>query len=197
MEQLELRALLFLALFVALMSPISSHATDCSRWSRFSSNEAYLQPLSVPASEIDDHLNGSMDLEGIEIAVDLDDDDLRLDVLSYPGDVTAVAALRVVFMIGRLTDESYDRLVLIDEGEPLFYISEADLRSVGCRFIWRRQGGENPIALMRDFYSDLHFFDTDLPVVRGLSGSLLGDTQRVLQANNEVVLPAWIVSAIE
>ncbi len=109
----------------------------------------------------------------------------------------AAAALRFVFMIGRLSDESYDRLVLMDEGEPLFYISEPDLRSVGCRFIWRRQGGENPIALMRDFYSNLYFFGTDQPVVRGLNGSLLGDTQRILQANNEVVLPSWIVSAIE
>jgi hypothetical protein len=192
-----MRALLVSALFTALILPEESHATDCSRWSRFPSNEAYLQPLSVSAAEIDGHLNGSMDLEGIEIAVDLDGGDLLLDVLSYPGDLTAAAALRVVFMIGRLSDESYDRLVLIDKGEHLFYINEPDLRSVGCRFIWRRQGGENPIALMRDFYSDLRFFDTDQPVVRGLSGSLLGDTQRVLQANNEVVLPAWIVSAID
>ena len=192
-----MRALLVSALFTALILPEESHATDCSRWSRFPSNEAYLQPLSVSAAEIDGHLNGSMDLEGIEIAVDLDGGDLLLDVLSYPGDLTAAAALRVVFMIGRLSDESYDRLVLIDKGEHLFYINEPDLRSVGCRFIWRRQGGENPIALMRDFYSDLRFFDTDQPVVRGLSGSLLGDTQRVLQANNEVVLPAWIVSALD
>lgn len=192
-----MRALLVSALFTALILPEESHATDCSRWSRSQSNEAYLQPLSVSAAEIDGHLNGSMDLEGIEIAVDLDGGDLLLDVLSYPGDLTAAAALRVVFMIGRLSDDSYERLVLIDKGEPLFYINEPDLRSVGCRFIWRRQGGENPIAWMRDFYSDLRFYDTDQPVVRGLSGSLLGDTQRVLQANNEVVLPAWIVSALD
>lgn len=100
-------------------------------------------------------------------------------------------------MIGRLSDESFERLVLVDGDQSLFYISEADLRSVGCRFIWRRQAGENPIALMRDFYSNLRDYDTDRPVVVGMNGSLLGDTQRVLTANNEVVLPAWIVSAIE
>jgi hypothetical protein len=197
LECFDLRALLVLTLFTALIAPVVSHATDCSRWPRFASNAAYLQPLSVSAAEIDDHLNGSTDLEGIEIAVNLNGHDLQLDVLSFPGDVTAAAALRVIFMIGRLSDESYDRLVLIDEEVPLFYISEADLRSVGCRFIWRQQRGENPNALMRDFYSNLYFHETDQPVVRGLNGSLLGDTQRVLQANNEVMLPAWIVSAIK
>lgn len=192
-----MRALFVPAVLALLLAPSASQATDCSRWPRFASSEAYLQPLSMPASDIDEHLNRSVDLEGIEIAAELVDRDLQLDVLYYPGGVTAAAALRVVFMIGRLSDESYDRLVLVDEGELLFYISEPDLRSVGCRFIWRRQAGENPIALMRDFYSNLYFFETDQPVVRGLNGSLLGDTQRVLQANNEVVLPAWIVSAIE
>jgi hypothetical protein len=192
-----MRPLFVPALLALLLDPSASQATDCSRWSRFESSEAYRQPLSVSASDIDDHLNGSVDLEGVDIAAELAGRDLQLDVLHYPGGVTAAAALRFVFMIGRLSDESYDRLVLMDEGEPLFYISEPDLRSVGCRFIWRRQGGENPIALMRDFYSNLYFFGTDQPVVRGLNGSLLGDTQRILQANNEVVLPSWIVSAIE
>ncbi|MBF9060723.1 hypothetical protein HKCCSP123_16200 [Rhodobacterales bacterium HKCCSP123] len=186
-----------LVMLACFLAPSVSQATDCSRWPQFASNEAYLQPLSIEAANTDDHLNGSNDLEGIIIAADLEGRDLQLDVLHYPGDVTAAAALRVIFMIGRLSDESYDRLVLIDEGERLFYIAEPDLRSVGCRFIWRRQAGENPIALMRDFYSNLYFVETDQAVVRGLNGSLLGDTQRVLQANNEVVLPAWILSAIE
>lgn len=192
-----MRALILLTVPALLLAPSASQATDCSRWPRFASSEAYLQPLSVSASDIDDHLNSSVDLEGIEIAAELAGRDLQLDVLHYPGGVTAAAALRVVFIIGRLSDESYDRLVLMDEGEPLFYISEPDLRSVGCRFIWRRQAGENPIALMRDFYSNLYNYENDQPVVRGLNGSLLGDTQRILQANNEVVLPAWIGSAIE
>lgn len=181
----------------ALIAPSSLFATDCSQWPNFGSRDDFLEPLSVPAKDLDDHLNGSADLEGIKIKTELAGRDLQLDVLYYPGTVSAAAALRVVFIIGRLSDESYDRLVLTDENRSLFYISEPDLRSVGCRFIWRSQVGENPIALMRDFYSDLRYFETDRLVVQGLTGSLIGDTQLVLQTNNEIVIPAWILSAVD
>lgn len=192
-----MKNILCLALFSFVVLSEASFATDCSRWPQFSSREPHLQPLSIPAAQIDVYLNGSPDMEGIEISANLIGRDLYVDVLHYPRTVTVAAALRVVFMIGRLSNESFDRLVLVDGDQALFYIAEPALRSVGCKFIWRQQGGENPIALMRDFYSALRHHDTDRVVVVGLNGSLLQDTQRVLQANNEVVLPAWIVSAID
>ena len=187
----------FLSTVAVLMSAHTAQATNCSEWSRFSSSEDYLKPLSVPADQIGPHLSASKWSEGIEFTSRRKGDEIWLDIASYPGTTTAAGGPRAIMMVGRLADESFDRLVLSEEGEGVFAISERDLRSVGCRFIWGRTGGENPIALLREMYPPMVWYENGQPLSTAWDGSLLGDSQRAILIGTEVIIPKWVMSAVQ
>ena len=170
---------------------------DCSAWSRFSSTEEYLEPLSVEAGKIGSHLSASEFSQGVEMRSEIRGDELWLDVEKYPGTTSAAIAPSLIMRVGRLADDSFQSLVLAHEGKGLFKIERDDLRKIGCRFIWGREGGENPIALMRELYQGLTYYETGAPLSRSFTGSLLGDTGLTMRLNNEVVLPAWILEDIK
>lgn len=172
-------------------------ARDCSEWPRFSSSQAYLQPLSVPASEIGDHLTASKWSDGIQVTSQRQGKDIWLDITHFPGTTTAAAGPRIIMMAGRLADESFSNLVLSDHGNGIFLISEPDIRSIGCRFIWGVEGGENPIALLREMYAKMVWFETHQPLSTRWNGSLLGDTMTATSINNDIVIPKWVMSAVK
>mgnify|MGYP006281628591 CR=1 FL=1 len=171
-------------------------ATDCSAWPRFASSEPYLKPLSVPAAEIGAHLTASSWSDGVEFSSEMRGRDLWLDITHFPGQTSAAAAPAAIMRTGRLADNSFDRLVLSHDGTGLFSINRGPLREIGCRFIWGREGGENPIALLRELYQQLSYYETGQSRGSGFNGSLLGDTHRALQLNNEVLLPAWVIEDV-
>ncbi len=174
----------------------SAALSDCSAWSKFSSKENYLEPLSVDAAQIGTHLNASKYSQGVILQSEIRGDELWVDVVKYPGTTSAAIAPSLIMRVGRLADDNFGSLVLAHEGKGLFKIQRDDLRTVGCRFIWGREGGENPIALMREMYQGLTYYQSGAPLSRSFTGSLLGDTGLTMRLNNEVVLPAWILEDI-
>jgi len=179
-----------------LLSATSAEATSCSSWPQFSSTEGYLEPLSVPAGKIGDHLSASPHMDELKFTSELRDTELWLDIVDLPGEATAAAVPRAIMMTGRLTDDSFDTLVLMDQGQGIFALSEPDLRAIGCQFIWGREGGQNPIALMRDLYRSMTDYPTGLPLSTAFNGSLMGDTMLAVRLNNEQLVPKWALSAL-
>lgn len=170
---------------------------DCSSWSRFSSHEKYLAPLSVPAGSIGAHLTASEWSEGVRFTSELRDGDIWLDITHFPGTTTAARASSVIMMVGRLADDTFDRLVLANGTKGLFVIEREPLREIGCQFIWGREGGQNPVALLRDLYQNMAYYETGQPLSTNFNGSLLGDSTLALRLNNEVMLPAWVLDDIQ
>lgn len=136
--------------------------------------------------------------EGIKFGIEVKPDELWIDVLEYPGEVTVAAASRILFIIGRIADGEFGSLVLADANEGLFRISEDDIRAIGCQFVWGDEGrGQNPIALLRDFADVLTYYDTERRVALPFNGSLLGDTSKAMAVLNEAVNPQWVLRTVE
>ncbi|SLN51925.1 hypothetical protein AQS8620_02250 [Aquimixticola soesokkakensis] len=172
-------------------------ATDCSAWPRFSASEPALAPLSVKAGNIGPHLSDSPHSDGVKLSSKLKGRDLWIDITAFPGTTSAVVAPRMVMQLGRLADESFDRVVLADDSEGLFTLTEPEVRMIGCQFIWGREGGQNPIALMREMYRAMRHYGSGAPITTAFTGRLLGDTSLAMQINNEIVLPKWVISAVQ
>lgn len=174
-----------------------AQAMDCSEWAHFSSSEEFLEPLSVPAKKIGKHLTSSEYSDGVVFSSRRKGKDVWLDIEKFPGTTTAIAGTRAIMMAGRLMDENFERLVLEDDGKPVFAISEPDLRAVGCQFIWAREGGQNPIALMRELYRAMVWYEDGRPMSAQWNGSLLGDTTLAASLSVDVLMPEWAMSAVE
>lgn len=189
-------SVLVLGLVLSLLSG-AVEATDCSRWKRFAASEPYLRPLSVPAADIGAHLTASVYSEGIEFVSTLRGTELWLDITRFPGATSAAGAPRAILHVGRLADEAFDTLVLADGQEGKFTITEPELRRLGCRFIWGREGGENPIALLREMYQVMRHYETGHLLSRRFTGHLLGDTSLAMDLNNTLLIPQWALSAVD
>ncbi len=48
---------------------------------------------------------------------------------------------------------------------------------------WGREGGQNPIALMRDLYKSMRHYETDQLITTHFKGLLLGDTDLALRGS--------------
>lgn len=182
--------------FTALIAPTAAFATDCTAWPRFAASEDYLKPLSLSPSEVAEALNASQYSSGLEVTTELRGRELWLDITLFPGDAPVVTGTAAIMKVGRLVDADFDQLVLSDDGTPIFSISEPVARELGCQFIWGREGGENPIHLMRILMKNLMRYETGQPLTTGFTGSLLGDTNLALSINNEVLAPEWALSAV-
>ena len=156
------------------------------------------EPNSIAVSELGNFLTTFPTAEGIKFEVEVKPDELWIDVLEYPGEVTVAAASRILFIIGRIADGEFGSLVLADAGEGLFRIPENDIRAIGCQFVWGVEGrGQNPIALLRQFADTLTYYDTGRRVALPFNGSLLGDTNKAMAVLNEAVNPQWVLRTVE
>lgn len=180
----------------AIFSPTLVYATDCSAWSRFSSTEEYLSPLSLKPNDLAVALNTSEYSSGLEVSIMQRGTELWLDITRFPGDAPVVTGTAAIMKVGRLLDADFEKIVLADNDTPLFFIEEPVLREIGCQFIWGREGGENPIHLMRILMKNLIRYETGQPVTTGFTGHLLGDTTLAMRINNEVLAPEWAMSAV-
>ncbi|WP_154667701.1 hypothetical protein [Leisingera caerulea] len=183
-----------LAAILATAAP--AFATGCDAWPQFSSNDPYLEPLSVPAKDVGEHLSDWEWSEGMQFTSRLHGSELWLDITHFPGNTTAAGVSRSVMHLGRVADEDFATLVLAEGDTGLFSISEPELRAIGCQFIWGKEGGQNPIALLRELYKALRHYETGAPLSSGFTGHLLGDSTLALELNNKIVLPQWAMSAV-
>lgn len=186
----------FLALY-ALASPGPAYATDCSAWPEFQTTEPDLAPQSIDLSTLQNVLNAGDEAEGMIFEFKKVDGDVWMDIGYVPGEASALAGLRTAFMTFRLLSDDFDEFVFSDGETGLYKIPEPTAREIGCQFIWGREGGQNPIYLMRVFYQNLLNFEDGQLAVVGFNGSLMGDTNLAMTFNNEVFVKKWLLTALE
>ncbi len=183
--------------FITMVFSATANATSCLNWPRFFSTEDYLEPLSIDVSQVGSFFSTYVHSEGIQFASEMRGNELWVDITKYPGTTTAAGALRAIMQMGRLVSDDFDTLVLADDGVGLFAISEPKLRDIGCQFIWGRKGGQNPIALMRDLFQGMEYYETRQPLSTRWNGSLLGDSNLAVTLNNEVLVPEWVLNSVK
>ncbi|RVO43472.1 hypothetical protein CN093_03965 [Sinorhizobium meliloti] len=153
---------------------------------------------SVEVADIQQFLDTSPVFDGIEFAATVRNDELWLDIVRYPGDVTMLASIRTLLVIGRVVKPQYKKVVLADNGTGLFEISYNDLHAIGCQFVWGVQGkGQNPVALNRDLADRLRFYPDGGRVAPPYNGSLMGDTNAMLTTMNKIVYPQWMMKTVK
>lgn len=153
---------------------------------------------SVPLSNLGAFLDSFPTAEAIKFEIDIRTDELWIDVLEYPSSVTIAAASRILFIIGRIVDGEFGTLVLADDGEGIYQISESDIRAIGCQFVWGVEGrGQNPIALVRQLADNLEYYGTGQRVARRFNGSPLGDTMAALDVLNNFINPNWVMRTVQ
>ena len=185
------------AILAVIYSASSSFANECGS-NYWPGTLPEHEPNSVAVSELGEYLTTFPSAEGIVFEVTSKPGELWIDVVEYPGEVSLIAASRILFIIGRIADGEFGSLVLADAEEGLFRISESDIRAIGCQFVWGVEGyGQNPIALLRQFADALTHYNTGRRVALPFNGSLLGDTNKALAMLNETVSPQWILRTVE
>lgn len=153
---------------------------------------------SISVGSLQSFLDTSPVFDGIKFRASRKGTELWLDVVSYPRDVTALASIRTIFVIGRVVKPEYSALVLADKADGEFEISYRDLHAIGCQFVWGVEGrGQNPIALNRDLTDALRYYPKGARVAPPFNGSLLGDTNIMLSTLNEIVYPRWLLRTVE
>ena len=163
----------------------------------FSGTNDQTEPSSVSVAGIPDFVESASWSDGIRIRASEQGGDVLLDVVAYPGTTSVAAATRVVWLIGRIMDTNAKKVVFVDEKKELFSIDAVTLKNIGCRFVVGEKAGENPIALMREFYDAVVYSGTGKRIAPTFTGSLLGDTSAAMMANNEVFVPGWVMSAVK
>lgn len=149
---------------------------------------------SVSIGDLQEFLDTAPVFDGISFSVTTVGDELWLDILKYPGQVTALASIRTILVIGRVVRPDYSKLVLSNAGKGIFEIPYGALHRIGCQFVWSVQGaGQNPIALNRDLVDAMRVYGTGQRIAPPYDGSLLGDTGKMLNTLSEVVYPRWLL----
>ncbi|MCL4069324.1 hypothetical protein M3484_22455 [Pseudomonas sp. GX19020] len=154
-------------------------------------------PTSVSASDIATFVAAAPWAEGVRVTAEERDAELWVDVTEFPGNTTAAAAPRTAWLVGRIMDTDATTVVFFDADQALFQIEARALKDIGCRFVVGEEAGENPIALMREFYDAVTRYGSGERIAPRFTGSLLGDTTTAMTANNEVFVPEWILSAVK
>lgn len=186
---------LSLVVGLSFVGPMAS-ANQCST-PYFAGTLPEHEVASVKVSQLGEFLGSFPTAEGVKFDIDVRPEELWVDVVEYPGDVTVAAASRILFIIGRVADGEFGKLVLADEGEGIYQISEADIRAIGCQFVWGVEGrGQNAIALVRQLADNLEYYGTGQRVGRRFTGAPLGDTMAALDVLNNFINPNWVMRTV-
>lgn len=163
----------------------------------FSATIEKTEPTSVGVREIPAFLAAASWSDGVKLSASQEGEEVWLDVIEFPGTTSVAAAPRIVWLIGRVINTDAKTVVFADKGKALFSIDMITLKDIGCRFVVGEDTGENPIALMREFYDSVVYYGSNRRIAPAYTGSLLGDTGSAMTANNEVFVPKWIMSAVK
>jgi hypothetical protein len=181
--------MIFRALLGTIL-PLAAACTSveaCDGYVTRHSTAAHLQPKAISADLLADALNSTSYSTGIRFASSRDGSKILLDITHFPTEAPEMGTIRALMQIGRLVDDDFEDLVLVDEATPLFLVSRAELRKVGCRFNWPNNTGEDPIMLMREMVSSLRRAGDDERLVTGSSALT---NQAVAIVLNEIN-PLW------
>ncbi len=176
----------------ALLLALAEPSLACDGPGFIPSEEAHLQPLSISPTDIGAALTASSFSHGIQFVSKLQDRELHLSVTHVPAAMPEVGPIRAIMQLGRLVDDGFDQLVLVNHGRKLFVISEPELRDIGCRFVWPGKSSSDPILLLRETVQAIHGYDTDEPINNQPSGAPLLDGAHALRLIGETLNPAWL-----
>lgn len=152
----------------------------------------------VSASGIQKFLDTSPAVEGIKFGVSIKGKEVWIDVVQYPPEVSVIASLRSLMVLGRVVKPGYDKLVLADGDKGLFQVGYPDIHEIGCQFVWGAdKKGQNPIALLRQLADKLTYYETGARVAPPFNGSLMGDTNAMLTTMNKIVYPEWLLKSVK
>lgn len=151
---------------------------------------------AIAPRELQEWLDHAPIIQGVKYSVTVKGKELWLDAVEFPGDVSALASIRAILIIGRIVKPGYDKLILADGEDGVFEISYADLHIIGCQFVWTEGKGQNPIALNRELADALRYYPDGGRVAPIFTGSLLGDTTAMLTTFNQVVYPKWLLKSV-
>lgn len=173
-----------------------SRAADCTAWRAAST--AFGDPRSalVPAGEVGRAMSAAASLKGLAFTSELRGRELWLDVTRFPATGRLTEVAHALLIVANLTDDSFNLLVLADEGRGLFAISEPDLRAAGCLFLHAAPGAANPLQLLHDLARGLGDYRSGAPLATGFGGGLRNDTELALSVVGDVILPQWALSAM-
>lgn len=177
------------SLLMALLpfATASLPAFGCDEYTTRASGAEHLQPVSVQASLLADTLNASPYSTGIRFAASIEGSDLLLEITDYPKQAPEVGTIRALMQIGRIVDDGFERMVLVEDEKPLFTVTREELRKVGCRFNWPNNTGDNPLLLMGEMVASLRRADTGEKLFSGSSAPTYEAVTIVLEEIN----PLW------
>ncbi|MFF2320221.1 hypothetical protein ACFVTJ_04125 [Agrobacterium sp. NPDC058088] len=150
----------------------------------------------IPVSGLQRFLDTSPAIDGIKFHVSMKGKEVWLDIVQYPPEVSVIASLRSLLVIGRVVQPGYDKLVLADGDKGLFQVSYQDIHAIGCQFVWGAEGGQNPIHLLRELADSLTYYADGSRVAPPFTGSLMGDTSAMLGTMNKIVYPEWLLKTV-
>lgn len=179
-----------------LNAATNANASPCDNYKYNSSPLPHLQAGSIPNDELDQYLNDSQYSHGIKFEIEPSEDELRVDIVSYPPEAQLAAGLFMLLQIGRLAEEDFKRIVLIENGEEIFSFDGSAVRKNGCQALWGTSAAGSPMMLLVDVMA--YAKDTeDNPLIPRYTGNWLTDMTVALEAFNTKIAPLWIFSAAE
>jgi hypothetical protein len=179
------------------IEPELDRAVEVQESGRFESADPQKEPFSVPLSSLEDRINTDPSAEGVKMHIGHGNGILSFDIYETPGDTSAAAVLRVLFMAFRLAEKDYSKVNLTDSGSVIFSLVGQAAQSIGQQFVWGEAGaGQNPIALIRQF-ADALVDQNGNRVAPPFNGHLLGDTTRALDTVNKRLHPDWTFATID
>lgn len=148
----------------------------------------------VPAGEIGPALAAAPSLRDLAFTSELHGRELWLDVTRFPATGRLTEVAQALLGVARLADDTFDLLVLADNGRGLFAISEPDLRAAGCSYLGAAPGVVNPLQMLHDLARGFGDYRTGKPLATGFGGGLRADTELALSVVGDVILPQWALS---
>ena len=181
---------------IFLTAATNAHANQCNNYKYNPSSLPHLQANSVPNDELGQHLNASQYSHGIKFDIESNEDNLWVDIVSYPPETQLAAGLFMLLQIGRLAEEDFNHLVLIDNSEKLFSFDGSAIRRNGCQALWGTSAAGSPMMLLVDVMAYARDAEDNLLIPR-YTGNWLTNMTTALETFNTSIAPEWIFSVAE
>ncbi len=102
----------------------------------------------------------------------------------------------ILLQVSRLAKEDFERLVLTEDGEAIYFLDADTAREAGCQASWGVPSTHgSPLPLFVLLMGNMKSIDGK-PVVKRYTGSWLRDMNIALEAYNVSVAADWIHSAV-
>ena len=190
------RKLCTFAIVAALGTTFASgnvHANTCAA-NIDPGTSAGRKPISVVHNELEQFINELPSSKGIRFSVEQKKNDLWIDILDFPARATFSDALRLLYIVGQVSTEEFETLVLADNDQGLFQISASNIKDIGCQFAWNFEDkkGHKPIERMRQFVDALFYFGSGRRVAPEFESDPLRDTTKALKTLKGTINPKWM-----